>query len=139
MMTSQILKMMHRGSIKPICNWPIIFMGRNSLDCPNCFQRQPYSVEAAQIIFADNWNSLVHHQSGSPPTTGKQQIQVLYIACDLPILIKMFNYLFVINWRSNQMNPSHHCQQHLKGLLNSWATAFYKLAHQSMTGNLNTD
>ena len=34
------------------------------------------------------------------------------------------------------MNPSHHCQQHLKGLLNSWATAFYKLAQQSVTGNL---
>ena len=34
------------------------------------------------------------------------------------------------------MNPSHHCQQHLKGLLNSWATAFYKLAQQSMTENL---
>ena len=34
------------------------------------------------------------------------------------------------------MNPMHHCQQHLKGLLNSWATAFYKLAQQSVTGNL---
>ena len=49
-----------------------------------------------------------------------------------------FDQKLVLN-QVNQCHCYHWQKQHLKCLLNSWATAFYKTStDQSMTGNLNT-